>query len=271
MATINRTVEVELFCESLKLQTYGNYELIIVDQNEGDAVFKIYEKYRQYYSIRYIKSAVKGLSYNRNIGLKQATGDIIAFPDDDCEYQPNTLELAFGAITDKNLDYFIFNSVDKNNLSMPGYSRKIFYMKKSKYFSVGVSYTLFIKKKLINGFKFDLRLGCGADFGSGEETDLILFLIKLKAIGYYNGEYYIFHPYKPLRGDVARAYNYAEGYGALHRKAFSYYKYYDLIFPYIFSILKNIIGVLLTAHKKYHWYVLKGKLIGFIKYKVVNQ
>ena len=41
--------------------------------------------------ITHIKIKEKGLSLARNIGLNYVKGDIIAFPDDDCEYPPNLL------------------------------------------------------------------------------------------------------------------------------------------------------------------------------------
>jgi glycosyltransferase involved in cell wall biosynthesis len=269
MATINRSIEVEQFCIGLKNQTYNNYELIIVDQNEGDNVFNIYKKYENFFSIKYIKSTRKGLSYNRNLGLAQMTGNIIAFPDDDCEYKPDTLEFVDKSFADKKLDYFTFNSCDKNDPSLPKYSSNdSHYVNKSNFYSSGISYALFIKSSLIKEFKFDLRLGIGAEFGSGEESDLVLYLIKQKAIGFYDGNYCIFHPYKPLKeGNVERVYSYAKGYGALYRKAFSCYKYYPLIFSYLLAVMKNVFGVFATNKQKYHGYALKGKLIGFIKYK----
>lgn len=45
LCTVGRDKEVENFLESLKNQTYVNYELIIVDQNKDDRLEKIIEKY----------------------------------------------------------------------------------------------------------------------------------------------------------------------------------------------------------------------------------
>ena len=57
-------------------------------------------------NIIHVKSNTKGLSYNRNIGLEYAEGEYIAYPDDDCEYYPNTLkevEEAFQKNPESNL------------------------------------------------------------------------------------------------------------------------------------------------------------------------
>ena len=40
MPTINVTTELDLFLKSLKAQNYKDFELIVVDQNEGNEVFE---------------------------------------------------------------------------------------------------------------------------------------------------------------------------------------------------------------------------------------
>ena len=45
MPTINVTTELDLFLKSLKAQTYKDFELIVVDQNEGNEVFEIVKDY----------------------------------------------------------------------------------------------------------------------------------------------------------------------------------------------------------------------------------
>ena len=91
-ATLGRVDEINILLDSLVKQTYKNFELIIVDQNEHYKVQNIVDRYTNILSIKYIKSSTKGLSYNRNIGIKECSGDIIGFPDDDCYYSENLLE-----------------------------------------------------------------------------------------------------------------------------------------------------------------------------------
>ncbi|WP_455037603.1 glycosyltransferase family A protein [Leptotrichia massiliensis] len=92
MPTINVTTELDLFLKSLKAQTYKDFELIVVDQNEGNEVFEIVKDYEEDFKIKYVKSDEKGLSLNRNRGLILMKGEIVGFPDDDCEYSPDKLE-----------------------------------------------------------------------------------------------------------------------------------------------------------------------------------
>ena len=92
MPTINVTKELDLFLQSLVQQTYQDFELIVVDQNPDRRVLDIVMKYEDKIEIKYIRSSQKGLSLNRNKGLIAREGEIIGFPDDDCEYQPDTIE-----------------------------------------------------------------------------------------------------------------------------------------------------------------------------------
>src|ERR1700742_2152768 len=89
MATKGRGEEIGRFLLSLIRQDYSNFELIVVDQNEDNRLEVILKNSNLSSSIVHLKSA-PGLSRARNAGLAFATGDIIAFPDDDCWY-PNGL------------------------------------------------------------------------------------------------------------------------------------------------------------------------------------
>lgn len=266
MATLGRDKDVEIFCKNLSLQLYKSFELIIVDQNTDNRLEKIVNSYKEKFELKYIRSDKKGLSLNRNIGLKYATGEIIAFPDDDCIYKNDTLEFVVRSIND--YDFITFNSEDMNPEL-----KKFSFEKNEKigfnnFFSTGISYTIFIKSHCLANFLFDERLGCGAEFGSGEDSDLMLFLISNKFKGFYFGTYSIYHPYKPMgNNDVSRAYNYARGYGAMYRKCICIYKQKKLLFNFIKAILKNILGILLIYKGKYHFLSFKGKISGFLLYK----
>ena len=109
MATQGRDKEIELFLESIKQVDYDlpKVQIIIVDQNDVEKINleEIISEYT-HLNIIHVKSNTKGLSYNRNIGLEYAEGEYIAYPDDDCEYYPNTLkevEEAFQKNPESNL------------------------------------------------------------------------------------------------------------------------------------------------------------------------
>lgn len=72
-------------------QTYRDFEVIIVDQNPEGFLDTVLEPFKNSFPIKYHRTSKKGAASARNIGLKYITGELIAFPDDDCWYLKNVL------------------------------------------------------------------------------------------------------------------------------------------------------------------------------------
>ena len=266
MATLGRDKEIAAFCKSLAAQTYKNYELIIVDQNDDERLIPIIEAYETKFSINHIRSLQKGLSHNRNIGLQYALGDIIAFPDDDCEYKSDTLEKALEYL--KSYDFVSFcrsNNIDDKSKSYP--NNHSFLIIPRKFFYAGPSYTLFMRKYALENFKFDEQMGCGAYYGSGEESDMVLYMLSKNKRGYFSCENRIYHPYKNPSDDYDRLFSYALGFGALYKKAVTSYRFKFLYFQFLKFLTINILSILLGRKRKENKMALYGKIKGFISYK----
>lgn len=276
LATLGRREEVELFIKSLLKQTYKNFELIIVDQNTDDFVFKIYDKYKKLINIKYIKIDKKGLSIARNIGLKLVEGDIVAFPDDDCEYMDDTLNRVLNTFVENNNCRIVTGkSIDKvtkidSSISWKSSNCRLTY---HNIYKTSISYTIFIKFKNLQDIIFDELLGVGAKYGAGEESDMLLSLLHKSYMGQYNKEIVVFHPIKGENPN--RTYSYAQGAGALLKKEFIGRRNISYFFRVINNIIiKPIIHLLIeliTFNKskfEFHKLVFKGKMSGFINYKV---
>lgn len=92
----NRAVFLERTIESVIKQTYKNFEIIVVDDESVDNTFEVIDSIKSKYKkieIKYIKhSKNKGESGARNTGIKESTGDYIAFLDSDDEWAENKLQ-----------------------------------------------------------------------------------------------------------------------------------------------------------------------------------
>lgn len=270
MATYGRSHEIKIFCESLLLQSEQDFELIIVDQNTDNRVIEIIQPYQSLFTIKYIKSTVKGLSYNRNIGLKHAIGEIIAFPDDDCIYLKDTLQFIEEKIKKDKTSFYCLNTKDTK--------RDLTYLTPQKRWNInyynfmrgGCSPSFFVTKNALEGFYFDEKLGVGAPFGSAEESDMLLYLLVHNKKGIYDGNHFILHPgmdYKATIHNDTRNYTYALGFGALYKKGCLIYKKYFLIIPFLVSLLKCFAGIIIRDKKKYTL-TLKGRIKGFLLYRM---
>ena len=84
VATLNRTHYLEKCLRAILANTYDEYEIIIIDQgNDNQTKVLIDNRFSNTGRIRYMHTNTIGLSHARNLGWKNARGDIIAFIDDD--------------------------------------------------------------------------------------------------------------------------------------------------------------------------------------------
>ncbi len=90
--TYNRVKTLERSIRSILAQTYTDYELIIIDDGSTDNTKELIMEIKDD-RIHYIKSPVnRGAANARNIGIRAAKGEYIAFQDSDDEWVPDKLE-----------------------------------------------------------------------------------------------------------------------------------------------------------------------------------
>jgi len=90
ISTYNRASFLKDSLQSVVAQTYRDWELIVVDDGSTDDTAKVVSKYGS--RINYIKKKNGGVSAARNTGIHVATGEFIAFLDDDDIWLSNYLE-----------------------------------------------------------------------------------------------------------------------------------------------------------------------------------
>ncbi|MFM7661679.1 MAG: glycosyltransferase family 2 protein, partial [Bacteroidota bacterium] len=90
LPTFNRAHLISLCVDSLLLQTYQNWELIIVDDGSEDETATVIKRYTDA-RIRYIYQENAERSAARNNGIEHAKGEWICFLDSDDDYKSDHL------------------------------------------------------------------------------------------------------------------------------------------------------------------------------------
>jgi glycosyltransferase involved in cell wall biosynthesis len=256
--------------DSLRAQTYKNFQVLIVDQNADDRIKGVIASAGQGLDICYLSSD-RGLSRARNVALRFVDGDVIAFPDDDCWYPPNLLERV-AAIFSANPDLggLTAKLVDENGNAMKRRRRRRGELNRISVFSGFTSVTIFIRKSVVEAVgEFDETLGVASSHGleSGEETD---YLIRAMEIGFrirYFPELYVHHP--PFVKDfspaaIAKAFVYSRGYGFVlgKHKYPAWYVIYIAARPLVGAVVQAI--RLRFARCNYHFNIFAGRISGWL-------
>jgi len=91
LPTYNRAHFLPRALDSVFAQTYGNWELVIIDDGSTDETSKLLDKYTDPRIVR-LQQENKGVSAARNYGISCCKGDMIALLDSDDEWLPRKLE-----------------------------------------------------------------------------------------------------------------------------------------------------------------------------------
>lgn len=80
----NRPDEVDELLESLTLQTYPDFEVIVVEDGSTVRTEAVVKKYEQRLDIHYFEKENEGQGFARNYGFAKASGDFLIVFDSDC-------------------------------------------------------------------------------------------------------------------------------------------------------------------------------------------
>ena len=251
-------------------QTYKNFEIIIVDQNKNGLIDGICQSYKQQLNLIHIKSEKLGLSFNRNIGIKAAIGEILAFPDDDCSYYPDTLEKVSQLFNQNKADLILGQIRDRisNKPIIRNWPKSATEITKiRKILGLVTSITIFCRKN--PEISFDELFGVGSKFGAYEDSDLCIQYLNLDKKLLYTPSIEVLHPAGNTILNKNKAYNYGRGWGAFFAKYidFRILPLFIGIFGYVSLLfLRDII--LLRPTAKNRFYSLLGRINGFLDYMI---
>jgi len=246
VATIGRTTELRCLLDSLARQEFRDYEVILVDQNDDDRVQDVLDDFVDRMPLMRTSSA-KGASRARNAGVALASGEIIAFPDDDCWYPCGLLRnldqwfrdnpmysiLAVGAVDEAGIssgNRWVQNSCDLHPINI---------------FRTTFCSSLFLRRDALGNASFDEGIGPGSStmFGCGDETDFVLNIMTSGFRGRFDRAWQIGHPRRDMLSQgvsSGRAVTYGSGMGRVLRKHSMFVLWIGLL---TYDLLRGLIVV----------------------------
>jgi glycosyltransferase involved in cell wall biosynthesis len=269
LATLGRTTELRQFLDSLAMQTWRDFEVLIIDQNCDNRVEAVMAPYLNQFPLKRIASA-GGHSRAFNLGLAQVSGDIVAFPDDDCWYDPDLLERVAKTLS-RNPSW---SGLTGREIAEPGYTaggrwdRQAGKITPANIFRRAITFSIFLRRTVAQRYAFDETLGVGAGtpWGAGEETDYLLSMVNDGHIISYDPSIGVWHrgrsgPYSPVTYEKARRYGMGMG-RVLRKHGFP-------LFIVGWHVLRPAGGALLSlasgnvSKSRYHWSIFKGRTGGW--------
>jgi glycosyltransferase involved in cell wall biosynthesis len=180
VATVDRVDPLSRLFASLERQAYRRLRILVVDQNEDARLTAVLDAHPALDLVR-LRSP-RGLSRARNAALPHVTADLVAFPDDDCEYPDGLLERVAAALGD--LDGLSGRTADDTGASAGRWSNAPGPVDAANVWHRVNSAALFLRRELVERTgPFDERLGLGAGgpWRSGEEVDYLVRALELGA------------------------------------------------------------------------------------------
>lgn len=267
IATLGRTVELARLLNSLCAQSYQNFEVLIADQNPEGFLDATLAPYADKLKLQRLRVTPRGVSAARNALLPLMTGEVIAFPDDDCWYAPDTLLQVADFFAAKPAVGGIFgvwgHAEDALELKAVQ-DQKPAPMTLHQLFRRGETYVQFYRLAVVDavgGFDEELGPGTGLPWGGGEDTDYALRALQQAPV-WKVPTVRLFHPLQDKKTvNKKKLAFYAAGRMRLLKKH---------RFPLWFQ-LANVLYPLWMCVKDggkdrvYRWHMFSGRLRGFIK------
>jgi glycosyltransferase involved in cell wall biosynthesis len=132
----NRPQEVKELLESLTLQTYKEFEVLVIEDGSKDDAEAIVNSFAERLNLRYFKKQNEGQGFTRNYGFERATGDYFIIFDSDCLIPEQYLEIVNQRLTTNWLD--AYGGPDDAHPSFTPVQRAISYSMTSPFTTGGI-------------------------------------------------------------------------------------------------------------------------------------
>ncbi len=132
----NRPQEVLELLESLCLQTFTNFEILIVEDGSDQPCKEVVSRFEGKLDIKYFFKANSGQGFSRNYGFERAEGDYFVVFDSDCLIPESYFATVDAYLDQHQLD--VFGGPDKAHSSFTPLQKAISYSMTSPFTTGGI-------------------------------------------------------------------------------------------------------------------------------------
>lgn len=221
VATLGRVAEIGALFDSLLVQDTP-FEVILVDQNPDARLDALVADYAPRLPLRHLRAPRPHANAGRNLGLRHARGDLVAFPDDDCLLPPGTLARVRAAFdADAGLTALTGPAAaPEGGLGSGRWNTRAGPITLQNVWTSVIEFNLWLRRDAALALGgLDENMGPGARFGSAEGNDLVCRALHAGMHARYDPALRVIHPDKRLTPEaVARAGRYGLGLGFALRR-----------------------------------------------------
>jgi GT2 family glycosyltransferase len=190
-------------------------ELVVVDQS-GDSLVDVLEAR----TVQRVRASGLGISRARNLGAEAASGDALAFTDDDCVPDESWLEALASAGGDAATGRILPLDDERDGLvavsSRTSTEHRLFAgTGDSLPWDAGSGGNLLVRRELFERLGgFDSRFGPGAHYRAAEDVEFLERILRSGATIAYTPAAVVYHERKPQSARLKRRVPYGFGMGA---------------------------------------------------------
>ncbi len=221
ISTLGRQAELDVLFRSLEAQTFRDFEVIIIDQNDDDRLSFLDNAAFSFPISRIHTPKERGLSIGRNRGLEFAKGEFIVFPDDDCWYPEDLFARAIDAMESKSLDGLTGRAANESGQSINGrFETKTQTVTRQNVWTTQIEWMAFFRRDLLEmlgGYDPVIGVGAASPWQACEGQEIVLRALEKDANIVFDPSMYGHHESlysrRPSSQLIRKSRNYARGHG----------------------------------------------------------
>ncbi len=132
----NRPQEIKELLETLTLQTYKQFEVLVIEDGSVDDAAEIVKSFANRLDVKYFSKNNEGQGFTRNFGFERAKGDYFVIFDSDCLIPENYMQTVNDSLAKNYLD--AYGGPDDSHPSFTPIQKAISYSMTSPFTTGGI-------------------------------------------------------------------------------------------------------------------------------------